>query len=605
MTSGRGAALYDILEVARRRGRVRFVLVTAPVQGADAAAALARSLRLCSKHPEVEVIVLARGGGSADDLAPFQEEVLVRAVAASPVPVVSAVGHEIDVTLVDLAADVRAATPSQAAELVVPDARARMALLNQHKKRLVRAMRQLMGARGQLLDEQRGALRVAVERALRRRADRVRELDRKLVARHPSQVLRAARARVEALSARVERAGRHAVEERARALGPLEERLVAAARALVSERGAELAQRAARLDAMSPLAVLGRGYAIVQRERDAAIVRRPADAAPGERVRLRLGDGELRAEILERSSEARPAAEGSVFGLAGHPVGHSVSRAMHLAAFEALGLPHDYRVFDVAERADFERLVGELRAGKLAGLNITLPHKRAALELADRVAESAAKVGAANVLTRLSSGGELEAHNTDVVALAGRIEGLLRGGPKPRGVALVLGAGGAALAAIAALRSAGFERVMVTSRSFTSRAAIEADPRSARLREACGDLAIWKDGCISPPKKTKLAVVVQASSAGTVGAQTEELLDKVPWDRAAPGALAIDVVYGPRETPFVERARAAGLAAESGLSMLVAQAEASFEIWLGVAAPPGVMRAAAERALAERAQRDS
>src|SRR6202012_4987096 len=121
-----GAAIHDIVKVAFRRAGVRILLASAPVQGPEAPRLLTRALALLSRVPEVEAIILGRGGGSADDLAAFNDETLVRQVAASRVPVVSAVGHEIDVTLTDLAADARAATPSQAAELLVPANEARI-----------------------------------------------------------------------------------------------------------------------------------------------------------------------------------------------------------------------------------------------------------------------------------------------------------------------------------------------------------------------------------------------------------------------------------------------------------------------------------------------
>lgn len=159
VTSLEGAALPDIVRVAFRRGGVRVVVAPATVQGAGAADSLARALRALARHPDVEVIILGRGGGSAEDLAAFNDEALVRAVVASPVPVVAAIGHEMDVSLVDLAADLRAATPSQAAELVVPDSTARLELLSQYRA-LARACRaaRFLDERVELLDDLEGRL---------------------------------------------------------------------------------------------------------------------------------------------------------------------------------------------------------------------------------------------------------------------------------------------------------------------------------------------------------------------------------------------------------------------------------------------------------------
>src|SRR5690606_39031358 len=132
---------------AHRRGAARIVLVDTPVQGAGAARAIAGAIARADRIG-ADVLVVTRGGGSAEDLAAYNEEAVVRAIAGARTPVVSAVGHEIDTTLADLAADGRAATPSQAAELLVPDDRTRQEALAQHRQRLVRAMRHALERRG-------------------------------------------------------------------------------------------------------------------------------------------------------------------------------------------------------------------------------------------------------------------------------------------------------------------------------------------------------------------------------------------------------------------------------------------------------------------------
>ena len=141
VTSPTGAVIHDVCKVAFRRGGARILLAPARVQGDGAADSILRALRALQRIAGVDVIIVGRGGGSADDLFAFSDEALVRAVAACRVPVVSAVGHEVDVTLVDFAADARAATPSQAAEMVVPDRRARASHLRQIRERLVHSMR--------------------------------------------------------------------------------------------------------------------------------------------------------------------------------------------------------------------------------------------------------------------------------------------------------------------------------------------------------------------------------------------------------------------------------------------------------------------------------
>ncbi|MBX3264460.1 MAG: exodeoxyribonuclease VII large subunit, partial [Labilithrix sp.] len=140
VTSAQGAVIHDVCKVAFRRGGARILLAAAQVQGAGAAESIRRALRMLQRVADVDVIVVGRGGGSQDDLSAFNDEALVRDVAACRVPVVSAVGHEVDVTLVDFAADARAATPSQAAEMIVPDSAARRRLLEERTSRLRRAM---------------------------------------------------------------------------------------------------------------------------------------------------------------------------------------------------------------------------------------------------------------------------------------------------------------------------------------------------------------------------------------------------------------------------------------------------------------------------------
>lgn len=272
----------------------------------------------------------------------------------------------------------------------------------------------------------------------------------------------------------------------------------------------------------------------------------------------------------------------SAFALLGHPVGHSVSPAMFAAAFESLGLPHRYERIDVPDEAALARQLARLRAGELAGANVTMPHKRAALQLADRAHESAAETGAANVLTR--AGGGVVAHNTDVAALLARLPAC--------GSAVVLGAGGAALAAVRALRQRGCAAIALTSRSLIG--AGLRDARAGALRAAGAELIAYGESLPAAE------VVVQATSAGVRGgaAQSGELLALVPWHRLDPRAFAIDLVYGPEPTPFVRAARERGLRAEDGLAMLVGQAELAFRLWLGEASPAGVMEQAARGALA-------
>jgi exodeoxyribonuclease VII large subunit len=295
VTSAQGAVIHDICKVAFRRGGARILLADAQVQGAGATDSIVRALKLLSRVPEVDVIIIGRGGGSADDLMAFNDELVVRAVAASRVPVVSAIGHEVDVTLTDFAADVRAATPSQAAELVVPDRRQRATQLQEKKARLWRAMQQalahgrldlgrvermlrdprlVLAAAQQRVDDLDGRLTSAMARQARSRADVAQRLAARLSARHPRVVLAQHRA----------------------ALTKLDRDLHELGRDLVGGRAPELRELAARLDAMSPLKVLGRGYAIATLP-DGRAVRDAAEVEPGDELTVRVARGAVVAVV--------------------------------------------------------------------------------------------------------------------------------------------------------------------------------------------------------------------------------------------------------------------------------------------------------------------
>lgn len=277
VTSKDGAAFQDIVKVAFRRARVRIVLARAPVQGARAGLGLARALAALARHGEVEAIILGRGGGSAEDLMPFNDEQLVRAVVACSVPVVTAVGHEVDTTLVDLAGDRRAATPSEAAELLLPDARERVRLLEQFKKRLERAMQRRLDEHVASVDRLRELLSTRARRALDDRRRATSALERRVHARHPSAMLRDARAKLAGYEARIPRAMAARVARERRTFDRL----------------------GARLETLSPLAVLSRGYALASRA-DGRLVRSASDVAPGERVTVRVSDGRFETQVIEK-----------------------------------------------------------------------------------------------------------------------------------------------------------------------------------------------------------------------------------------------------------------------------------------------------------------
>jgi exodeoxyribonuclease VII large subunit len=255
VTSPTGAAIRDFLQVARRRWQgTDLWIVPVRVQGPGASQEIAAAIAAVNRLADPpDVLVIGRGGGSLEDLWAFNEEVVVRAIFASKIPVVSAVGHEIDVTLSDLVADVRALTPSEAAERVVPSADDVRHRLAEHRQRLVAALRGwATHARSRLMS-------LAAHGVFRRPLDRVRLLSQRVDELHGRQ---------------------------GRAL----DNLLAIARRRTDALGGRLA-------ALNPTAVLKRGYSITRRTRDGALVRTASDAAPGERLSTRVADGEISSRV--------------------------------------------------------------------------------------------------------------------------------------------------------------------------------------------------------------------------------------------------------------------------------------------------------------------
>jgi exodeoxyribonuclease VII large subunit len=305
VTSLDGAALRDMLKVLKRRAPHTSVLIRpARVQGEDAAADLATALRLIVKAPGVDVVIIGRGGGSIEDLWAFNEERVAKAIAACPVPVVSAVGHETDVTIADFVADLRAPTPSAAAEMVV-------AAKDEFRGRI---------------DRLTGRLSAAARNDLQRRRNTVHVLgSRRGLAGYPARVAMRGRYATE-LTHQLQNAMRLAIDTRARGYRALRQRLeqrdlarrLAAIRArLVTADGrltgaagrtrhradARFRALAGRLENLSPLAVLGRGYALCWTADKTAIVRSADSVAPGDAVRVTLARGEIGCRVEKIAGE--------------------------------------------------------------------------------------------------------------------------------------------------------------------------------------------------------------------------------------------------------------------------------------------------------------
>ena len=318
VTSRQGAALHDVVRVAAGRAPVRLVVAHCQVQGPDAAASIAAAIRRIGRLPGLEVVIVTRGGGGSEDLGAFNEEPVVRAIAACPVPVVSGVGHEVDEALADLVADVRAATPSNAAEIVVPDRAALEAELDARARRVQQALAHHLGRERlrlerlerRLADPRRalGGVRHrfersidALERAARGRltvdAQRLDGLTRRLTHEHARAALALDRARLVALSHRLERMGPTLVSPARRNIAILVAALGPAGRLGTRTARARLGELAARLGSLSPLAVLSRGYAIAIHEPTGRALVASSEAAVGDAIRVRLAKGSLLAEV--------------------------------------------------------------------------------------------------------------------------------------------------------------------------------------------------------------------------------------------------------------------------------------------------------------------
>lgn len=295
ITSPTGAAVRDVLSVLSRRFPLLEVeILPSMVQGETAAAQITDLLRRAGASGRYDAVLLARGGGSLEDLWAFNDERLVRAIAASPVPVVSAVGHETDFTLADFAADVRAPTPSVAAELLVPERRDLQARLAANAARLLSLQRQRLRQAMQRAD--RAELRLQAQspharlRLLRQRhGDLLRRLHASWRER---QQQRGARLRHAEAVLRAHHPGRRLALLQAR-LQRLQTRPQAAIARILQRDTLQLRALARSLEACSPLATVARGYAILAREDDGRLVRSVAQAAPGDRLQARLADGVL------------------------------------------------------------------------------------------------------------------------------------------------------------------------------------------------------------------------------------------------------------------------------------------------------------------------
>lgn len=304
ITSPTGAALRDILHVLNRRYPLaRIVLYPVPVQGADAAPQIVRALQLAGTRKECDVLILARGGGSLEDLWAFNEEIIARAIRICPLPVVSGIGHEIDFTIADFAADLRAPTPSAAAESITPDM---SDLLHRSSKTWQR-------------------LSMLARHRLERSRLRLDQLTHRLAQCHPEQRLQHQRQRLDEWEARLQRSVGHGLESARYRLASARSHLWAerphlrlkhaqkrlehiqhaldrsVARHFIT-RSQQLAALGRALAAVSPLGTLERGYAIVRKLPDQRVITDAAQVPVGTRLRVHLSQGQLVCRVEETAN---------------------------------------------------------------------------------------------------------------------------------------------------------------------------------------------------------------------------------------------------------------------------------------------------------------
>ncbi|MFM4803195.1 exodeoxyribonuclease VII large subunit [Aeromonas bivalvium] len=304
VTSATGAALHDMLTVLGRRAPDLPVFIyPTQVQGSAAIGQIVAAIALANRRAEVDVLIVGRGGGSLEDLWCFNEEAVARAIAHSAIPVVSAVGHEVDVTISDFAADLRAPTPSAAAELVAPDRSARAQRLVHLKQRLVQAIsRRQTAARHGFVLLQKRLDHQDPKRQLEQQSQRLDELDRRLQ-QHLRDRLHQGERRLAGLAMRLQARSPEkllAIGKRRHQLA--EERLhtlIAKRQDLARHR---LAMLGARLDGISPLATLGRGYSIT-RTPSGEVISRAAQVSPGQQLVTTLAEGVLRVRVEDVNNQ--------------------------------------------------------------------------------------------------------------------------------------------------------------------------------------------------------------------------------------------------------------------------------------------------------------
>lgn len=301
VTSPTGAALQDMLSVFDRRfPNLHIRIAPARVQGQGAAEEIVAGIERLNRFPDIDVIIVGRGGGSMEDLWAFNEEIVARAVAASRIPIISAVGHETDTSICDLVADLRAATPTEAAERVAGRKEEWEAQIDRLRTQLLRSMQDLVDRQHQHLDHTQETLGHLGRRHIQDALRRLRNVQTRLEGNNPRNRLKKNSEHIHLLQGRLQRNIEKRVAPFRETLRRLETRIPSIMQSRFQREASRLTQTAARMEALSPMAVLERGYSIT-RFADGRVVRRAQEVHAGDTLLTRLAEGDIQSTVQSAS----------------------------------------------------------------------------------------------------------------------------------------------------------------------------------------------------------------------------------------------------------------------------------------------------------------
>ncbi|GGG56843.1 exodeoxyribonuclease VII large subunit [Paenibacillus radicis (ex Gao et al. 2016)] len=305
ITSPTGAAVRDIvITLQRRHPSVPVYIMPVLVQGNQAAPSIVKAIESLNRFGEVDVLIVGRGGGSLEELWAFNEESVARSIAASAIPVISAVGHETDFTISDFVADLRAATPTAAAELAVPHAAELRQHIDRQQQRLEHALRKMLQARKErLLRARRSPFFVHPRKYLLEQAQRLDRLQ-EILQQRTLRTAEKGRNRLEQLNRAL--AGNHPGEQAAFATNRLQataKRLEQAMSAAVKVKKLQLHGNIRQLDALSPLKVMSRGYSLVYDEQESRLIKSIGQVQPGDLIKVKVADGQLDCHVWSMKGE--------------------------------------------------------------------------------------------------------------------------------------------------------------------------------------------------------------------------------------------------------------------------------------------------------------